>query len=339
MKKLLVAFLLLAPLALAEGPRAPLYPDDYKPQPCAPKDICSTLPRSEFGQIAKIRGFELRQEWVIAHWDEMLKLMHPMCEKVANCQAVPGNPWVWCKDIHYDDFVAKCDAFTDADDRKRCTYFVSVFFLGQDDPARKAQDEAQACAVAQAAGQPERDLKVWMKPTSMPLNFKGKLIVYAIDAETNLPVMANLAVTGPELLYPTESIDGSPVAGYAQTYTLMMNRVPRADGHRNVEVPVITISAPGYRSQQITLPIEKPRMTLEMSPKTLKRGKNSVTITARNAATGKPVELRVMGDDRAIGKTNVPFEVEWKKGEASPEIWVTSLYDLYDDVVLFKKTK
>jgi hypothetical protein len=80
-------------------------------------------------------------------------------------------------------------------------------------------------------------------------------------------------------------------------------------------------------------------MILTMSPKTLKRGNNTVTITARDSVTGKPVNARVMGDDRVLGKTNQPFVVEWKKGQPSPEIWVTSLYDIYDDAVLFPKTK
>jgi hypothetical protein len=75
-------------------------------------------------------------------------------------------------------------------------------------------------------------------------------------------------------------------------------------------------------------------VTMDPDPSKLKRGKNTVTITARDAATGTPVEARVMGGSSVLGKTNVPFELEIVKGQKRPEIWVTSLYDRYNDVVV-----
>lgn len=338
MRTFLSIFLLLAPLALAGDAPRPPFPDDYKPQPCAPKDICSSVPRAQFSGLAKLRGYTLPQEWVVTHWDELMRLMHPVCEKVANCQTVPGNHWVWCKDVLTDDFTNACSAFADETDRERCRYFTAVFFVGQDEPTRLSHPAAQKCATEQNAGKPERTLEYWMLPAKLPFGFDGRITIHAIDAETRIPVMAHVTIDASRFS-PVDSIDGTPITGYVQQYRLRMKHVSRADGHRDVVPPIITLTAPGYRTETFALPVEESEMILEMSPKTLKRGKTVVTITARDSITGKPVDARVMGDDRVLGKTNRPFVVEWKKGQPSPEIWVTSLYDIYDDAVVFPKTK
>lgn len=77
-------------------------------------------------------------------------------------------------------------------------------------------------------------------------------------------------------------------------------------------------------------------MTVKMDPdpSELAPGTHTVTISAHDAATGEPVEARIMGGHHVLGKTNVPFELTIAKGEKRPEIWVTSLYDRYDDVVV-----
>ncbi|HEX2836455.1 MAG TPA: hypothetical protein VHW00_25845 [Thermoanaerobaculia bacterium] len=339
MKKLLLAVLCLAPLAFAaDAPQHP-FPDDYKPQPCAPQDICTAVKPSEFGPIAKLRGYTLPQEWVNAHWDELLSLMHPLCAKVANCQTVPGNHWVWCKDILADEFPASCSTkYTNPVDQERCRYFSVVFFLGQDDRARLAHPTAQECGTTARAGQAERTFEHWMQPATLPVNFDGKVTFYAIDSETRIPVMVHLSIDS-NRFSPTDTIDGTPLTGYPQRYKLALRKSPRADGHNDFVAPTVTLKADGYRTETFTLPIAKSAMVLEMSPKTLKRGKNSVTITAKDSVTGKAVDARVMGNDRVLGKTNVPFEVEWKKGEDAPEIWVTSLYNIYDDVVMLPAKK
>jgi hypothetical protein len=72
------------------------------------------------------------------------------------------------------------------------------------------------------------------------------------------------------------------------------------------------------------------------SPDQLKPGKNIITVTARDAATGKPVEARVMAEDMAVGETNKPFELQLTRRDKRPEIWVTSLFDRYSDVVVAK---
>jgi hypothetical protein len=337
MKKLLPVLLLtLAPLALAaDAPKHP-YPDDYKPQPCAATNICSAVKMSEFGPLAKLRGFTLPQEWVVAHWDELMTLMQPVCTKVANCQTVPGNHWVWCKDILAEEFSASCSTkYTDPRDQERCRYFSAIFFLGQDERARTSHAKAQECGTAARAGQPERTLDYWMVPERLPVNFEGALTIYAIDSETHIPVMAHLSVDSGRFS-PIDTVGGRSLTDYAQRYKVTMKRVKRADGHHDVVAPTVTMSAGGYRTETFTLPVDESQMVVEMSPKTLQRGKNTVTITATDSVTGQKVDARIMGNDRVLGKTNVPFEMEWKNGEEAPEIWVISLYNIYDDVVVWK---
>jgi hypothetical protein len=69
-------------------------------------------------------------------------------------------------------------------------------------------------------------------------------------------------------------------------------------------------------------------------PAELKPGTNTITVTTLDAATGKPAEMRVMAGDRVLGKANAPLQFEWKRGEKRPEIWVTSLWNRYSDVVI-----
>ena len=43
--------------------------------------------------------------------------------------------------------------------------------------------------------------------------------------------------------------------------------------------------------------------------------------------------------ERTIGPGNTPIEIERGKNEKLPEIWVTSLFDRYSDVVVAKAEK
>jgi hypothetical protein len=77
-------------------------------------------------------------------------------------------------------------------------------------------------------------------------------------------------------------------------------------------------------------------MTVAMKPNALHGGKNVITIDARDAATGKPVEARVMSGGDPIGDTNIPITLQVNRKGQHPEIWVTSLFNLYSDVVVAK---
>ena len=86
----------------------------------------------------------------------------------------------------------------------------------------------------------------------------------------------------------------------------------------------------------LPLPIDRPKMTATLEPAQLTPGTNTITVRAIDADSGKPIYARVMAGDRVLGDVNKPLTLEWKRGEKRPEIWVTSLYDHYNDVVVLK---
>jgi len=100
------------------------------------------------------------------------------------------------------------------------------------------------------------------------------------------------------------------------------------------------VIGPGYPLTTLVLPAPPPKVIVEMlpPPEKLKSGQNTVTVTARDAEAGKPVELRVMVGTKPAGESNKPFVLELK-GKKRPEIWTTSLFDAYSDVVVMKATK
>ena len=118
-------------------------------------------------------------------------------------------------------------------------------------------------------------------------------------------------------------------------------RVRNAAGHTDLVAPTITVTADGYTPVNLALPMRAPQVIVEMTPAAhlLKRGKNSVTFTARDADTGKPAELRIMLGDTVLGGTNEPLKIELKKGVKRPEIWATSLFNKYSDVVIVPAEK
>jgi hypothetical protein len=73
-----------------------------------------------------------------------------------------------------------------------------------------------------------------------------------------------------------------------------------------------------------------------MSPNvaSLKRGKNTVTVTAIDSKTGKPVDARVMIGEHDVAEAGQPFELNLKKGEKREEIWIRSSFERYSDVVV-----
>jgi hypothetical protein len=127
-------------------------------------------------------------------------------------------------------------------------------------------------------------------------------------------------------------------AGYAAVWRAGLKKVTNADGHRDLVTPTVTLQATGYEPLVLPIVIDAPKAVIEMKPSAaeLKSGENTIIITARDAATGKDVEMRVMAGDRAIGKTNRPLQLSLEKGKKHPEIWVTSLFDRYSDQVVAK---
>ena len=335
MKKVLL-LLLLATSAAAEAPVRERFPDDYKPQPCATpaERICESYTKDDMVDYASAyRGFDLRSEWVYAHYEEMTKAFLPFCKKIGNCFTVKGNNWVYCVDLMKADFLGVCDKYPEGtDDHRQCSMFAFTYYLGLG-PQTKDHKAAQECVAAGPAQEGDRTLEAWMEPTSFGHDFKSKIAVYAYDADTHIPVRARISIDAGKV----KSGEGPiPTAGYPITWTAALKRVQNAQGHRDVVAPTMTLEATGYKPLTLPMAIEVPKLIVEMSPAAteLKPGMNTFTITARDAATGQPVEIRVMANDLVLGNANGPVQLEIAAGKKRPEIWVTSLYDRYSDVVV-----
>jgi hypothetical protein len=339
MRKFFLLFL-LAPALLGQPAERKWFPDDYKTSPCAmPDKVCKSFNKSQQSAIASERGYDIGQEWVDKHWDELMADIGPICNKIATCFATPGNDYLFCNDVTLDETLAKCSRYTDPEDSKRCIWFLNVFMHGHDRKSLPEWEEMQACAKEHPGDGKERTMETWLEPATFGPDFKGKWVIHALDSETRVPIQAHLRIQSKDTIYDEDVPDGTPTANYPVKWKPKLWRVPNANGHRDVVAPQVFIEKEGYRTETITFPLDVPSMTVEMVPATLKRGKNTITISAKDTTTGEPVEARVMGGQTVLGKTNVPFELEIAKGEKRPEIWVTSLYDRYSDVVVVAAEK
>ena len=324
-------------LLLAREP----FPADYQPSPCATPDavtrVAKTFPQSEIAQIAAMRGYDVGQEWVDAHWKELTEALHPIWTKAATCFVTAGNDNLFCNDVAQTEAFAVCNRYPEGSkDREKCIFTMTAILAGQDHNSKQTWTELRACAEAnKPAG--ERTLKWWLTPESFGAMYPGHFTVYTVDSETRVPVQARLHIQSTQPIYADDVPNGLPTTYYKVPWKPKLVRVANAQGHQDVVAPEVRIEAPGYKSVTFRLPMEVPVMKVEMKPAKLKRGKNSVTITAVDAATGKPVEARVMGGQHVLGKTNVPFELELTGKR--PEIWVTNLYDRYSDVVVVAAEK
>ncbi|MCI0479423.1 hypothetical protein L0Y59_02660 [Candidatus Uhrbacteria bacterium] len=334
MPRTLAILLVLAFPALAQS-RQP-FPDDYEPSPCASAaPVCKTFRQSQFADIAALRGFDIGQEWVDAHWSELSEALAPSCAKIATCFATNG--YTFCNDIvSAEVFATTCNRYPEGSvEREKCSFFVRTYLFGHDRNSPEPWKKIQDCAKAQPATG-ERTLDWWISPATIGPDYDGSFRVYAIDGETRVPVLARLHMDVKPKVYATDAPNGLPSTFYAVPWKPKLVRVPNAAGHRDVVPPEVSIEAEGYKPVSFRLAMDVPQMTVRMDPdpSNLKRGRNTVTITASDAVTGEPVEARVMGGSAVLGKTNVPFELEIVKGQKRPEIWVTSLYDRYSDVVV-----
>jgi hypothetical protein len=335
MKKLLLLLLLATP-AFAEAPVRESYPNDYKPQSCAPDTaaVCQSFPRERLAEYgATFRGFDIRPDWMKAHWDEQMKLFQPLCAKIANCFTVRDNDWVYCLDLMRSEFLGTCSRFpAGSDDHKQCSMFSLTYYIGFG-ARSELHRQAQECVAAQPPASSERTLQAWIEPTTYDKDFNGEMTVYAYDTETHIPVRARLTIDGGEL----RSTEGPiPTAGYISIWRAGLAHAPNAQGHRDIVAPTATLQATGYKTLTVPIPIDVPKAVIEMTPAAakLKTGINTITVHARDAATGAPVEMRVMAGSRVLGNTNGPLKLELRRGTKRPEIWVTSLYDRYSDAVV-----
>lgn len=336
MKKILALLLFVTTSVLAETPREP-FPSDYKPLPCARPELIGAEETPEhIGNVGRtLHRMNLRNDWLDAHWDEMMAAFKPVQAKVANCLAIPSNSWLFCNDFMFDEFVATNHFAKGTDDYDQWAWATRAYHVLLDNSIRASFREGQKCSAEQPLPG-ERRLDVWMVPAKFGPDFDGTLTVYAIDAETRIPIEGYITVEGQTLPFSRDSPVGLPMSQYRMTWPVKFNEARTSEGHREFVVPTMVITAKGYPVVRMPIPIDVPKLTIEMTPSVLKRGKNEITITARDAVTGKPAEMRVMGGDQVLGDTNKPFTIELARGQKRPEIWITSLFDKYGDVVVAK---
>lgn len=340
MKNALVFLVALAAAGSAFAARPTVgnqpFPDNYTPHPCAPSQTCASLSKSEVVDTGStVRGYSITQEWVDAHWDEMLTLIRPTCAKLATCYATPGNQSIFCTDLIFPHFWAVCDRYPkDSTDHEQCSMFMRIYSLHVDLRDRETWKEAQACAAQKTPRAGTGTMKVWTAPERIDGSYNGKFTVYALDTETNVPIQA--LVQMPNTRLSARAPGGKPWTNYEIEWPATFLRIPDGNGHTKLVAPEITVTRDGFAPVTLTLPMEPSRVVVEMSPaaEKLKPGKNKVTVTARDADTGAPVELRVMLGETILGDTNEPLEIEVAKGKKRPEIWATSLFDRYSDVVV-----
>jgi hypothetical protein len=341
MKKVLVLLALLAAPAAFGGRlttgRQP-FPDDYKPHPCAPADPCGAVSPTDILQLATtLRGYPLRLEWVDAHWKEMMELIRPTCAKTATCYATAGNTAVFCMDLLFHEFWGVCDRYpADSEMAEQCSLFMRIYAFRADLRDKQIWKQAQACAAQQAPKtETPRRMDVWISPKKIGDDYEGKFVVYALDPETKVPIQA--LVSMPNTRLGARSEGGKPWTNYEIKWPITFLRVPNADGHTDLVPPEITVTADGYETVTMKMPVEAGQAIIETTPalNTLQPGRHTVTFNARDARTGKPVELRVMlGETTILGNTNQPVQVEIRKREKRPEIWATSLFHRYHDIVI-----
>ena len=216
-----------------------------------------------------------------------------------------------------------------------CKTYMETWLLGVDLRAKERWQTAQKCAAKSPPAQHSKPLEVWTDPETLSPLFKGKLTFYARDPDTHLPVYAKFAFEN-QVLYAPSNPEGLPATIYPFDYTPKFKRVQNAEGHTDLVPPTVTVTAPNYPTISFPLPAAVPKMIVTMKPAELRGGKNVITIEARDAATGKPVEARVMSGGDPIGSTNTPITLQLNRKGQHPEIWLTSEFNLYSDVVVAK---
>jgi hypothetical protein len=350
----LVLFASLASLAAQTTPAAPAtllppthehFPSDYKVSACAQAaGACRSFdPDKIQGAARSFLGLTLLDTWVHAHSEEVLAAFAPICAKRASCLGTLGNNFLFCDDIVTPEFREVCDVrfpkSKSMEDWEQCHAFAEIYALGMDSNALDQGEAAQTCA----AGQPRSSgtLDVWVEPSVISPDNKGYITFYALDTATHIPIAAEVRLQG-EIVVDIANPAGTTATYYPFKYTPKFRRIPNAEGHTDVAPSLVTIESPYYPKVTMNLPVKMPQMIVEMNPPVanLKPGENTVTIAARDAESGKPVEARVMIGDRWGGETNKPLKLLVPaRGAGMPEVWVTSLFDRYSDQVVVPKGK
>lgn len=330
--------LFIAASAAAQTPRE-IFPSDYTPSPCASTDPCDSFERGKLkAASASFQGVDLNDAWLEKHLDELKADLAPLCRKHGTCFAHPSNSFTFCDDVMYSEARPICErrfpTATAKFDHEQCRLTMEIYLLGVEQHAKPFWQEAQRCTRALPAVAHPKPLDIWMVPETITAGYKDYVTFYALDPETHVPVFADISFEGQQHYAPANPV-GRSAAYYPFKLPFKFIRVPNAAGHTDLLPPNVTVQAGGYPASTFRLSAAVPRAIVEMTPpaSALRPGKNTVTVKARDAGTGKPVELRVMLGETAVGSSNAPITLVLPKGKR-PEIWVTSLFDRYSDMVI-----
>lgn len=343
MRFVLPAVLILAAVSLEAGvfvppsPR-PIFPDDYTVSTCAPA-TCETFSPDDFRNAAfRFLGLNVDAAWFDKHQGELVELIAPYCRKRNTCLATPGNGHLFCDDLITPGIRSACDAKYPKDKDphgfEECSAWVETFALGMSQQSLPAWREAQACAKP-AAVMHDDEPEVWMAPETIPSDYTGYLTIFALDRNTHIPVFGHIIWDG-QIVWAPSNPTGETATYYPFKGPFKLTRVPNGQGHTDVVAPLLTIKYDYYPTMQYRLPVTIPKLAVELkTDPTFKRsGKHTIRVVALDVDTAKLVELQVMLGEQAIGASNTDIPIERRKGQKLPEIWVTSLFDRYNDVVV-----
>lgn len=295
----------------------------------------------------KTSGTTVEPEWIDQHGDAVINTMTLACRRHATCLGTAGNTYWFCSEVLASEVRPVCDTLfprrANQHDWEQCNAFRDVYLLGIDIRAEALSKTKRECAGA-AAKSHGKPLDVWMVPPRLSAGYSGPVTFYALDPDTHVPVLARITFENQGVYAPSNPA-GNPVTFFPIPYTVKYARVPNAEGHTDLAPPMILVTAPAYPEassgppwpeMRFRLAADVPKLVVEMEPpgEKLRRGTNRVTITTRDAATGKPVEMRVILGADAIGNSNTPLTIEVGRSGHRPEIWLTSLFDQYSDVVV-----
>lgn len=320
-----------------------LFPSNYTPSPCAVENSCISFPDSSMKSAGfQFLGLNLDAVWLEKHGPEMKAAMAPFCRKHATCQTVPTNSYMFCDDVLTTEAHTLCDKMfprdKSASDSEQCKAWIEVYLMGVDQNAINSWKTAQACTKKQPPAVHAKPLEVWMSPESIPYDYKGQVTFYAVDPDTHVPVLARVLLPD-QTIYAPANPSGETATYYPFALPFKYARVPNKEGHTDAIPPMVTISAPGYPDTTFCLPAVVPKAIVEMTPATLRAGKNEMTVTARDSVNGKAIDGRVMMGSDEIGFTNQPIAIDVKPGTKRPEIWLRPYLDRYSDVVIVPAEK
>jgi len=341
--KNVIAFILLLSAAhvyAADETRNP-FPDDFTPTTCATVS-CSSYAESEMtSAAAAFLGLSLDVKWVHNHLAELEPEFEKLCRKMTSCFATPPNNKLFCLDVLSREFRTICDRRFPKErsevDFHACYETVETYLLGLDQRMQPRFDETRKCAEQNDPVRADKTLDVWIVPSEVKQ--PAKLVpmrVYAIDRQTRVPIFADMAIEGQKVYAPANPT-GALAAGYPFQWPVKFARVKNAAGHEDSIGPTVTLTAAGYPSVSFRLNVEVPRVVVSMEPaaQSLRPRKvHRVTVTVKDALTGEPVTGSVMGGRLIVGATNQPFELDLRKRDKRPEIWITDLSNSAGDYVV-----